>query len=61
MSFPDSSYLTNRAEQCRSLAKGFLDPLIRNRMLELASCYDELAKSALSFKDRAIKVQKLGD
>lgn len=59
--FPDGAYLTNRAQQCRSLAQGFRDPILRDRMFELASSYDELAKPAVAIKQRTIKVQQLED
>jgi len=44
--FPDSEFLIDRAEKCRTLASTFHDPILRDRMLEIASGYVELAKGA---------------
>jgi hypothetical protein len=42
----DRSFLIARAERCRSLASTFFNPILRERMLELASDYDELAEKS---------------
>ena len=44
--FPNSEFLIGRAVQCRSLAGGFVDPTLRDRMLALAGDYEEMAKAA---------------
>lgn len=46
LNFPDSKFLIDRAERCRSLASTFLDPILRERMLELAGSYEEMAKAS---------------
>jgi hypothetical protein len=42
--FLDNEFLLDRAERCRSLAATFLDPILRDRMLEIAEGYEDLAK-----------------
>jgi hypothetical protein len=59
--FPDNAFLTNRAEQCRSLARHFADPRICDRMLDLAGSYEELAKKGLAYRYPTVKIQKLDE
>jgi hypothetical protein len=44
--FPDRKFLIRRAELCSSIARTFSDPLLREKMLEIARGYEELAKNA---------------
>jgi len=44
--FPDNEFLLDRAQRCRSLAGTFLDPIMRERMLEIAEGYEDLAKKS---------------
>jgi len=58
--FPDSEFLIDRAEKCRALASTFHDPILRDRMLEIASGYEELAKGAETLAPlESIKVSEL--
>jgi hypothetical protein len=58
--FPDSRFLLGRAEQCRSLASGLRDPIFRDRMIEIAVGYEELARNADAFRPlQKIKVGEL--
>jgi hypothetical protein len=58
--FPDSRFLLGRAEQCRSLASGLRDPMFRDRMIEIAVGYEELARNADAFRPlQEIKVGEL--
>jgi len=53
--FPDSEFLIGRAAQCRSLAGNFMDKALRDRMLVLASEYEEMAR----FSDAIRPLQKI--
>jgi len=58
--FPDSEFLIDRAAKCRTLASTFHDPILRDRMLEIASGYEELAKGAETLAPlERIKVSEL--
>jgi hypothetical protein len=58
--FSDSDYLIRRAEQCRLLASTFHNPMLRDRMLEIAGGYEELAKNAEALTPfQSIKVSEL--
>ena len=53
--FPSGKFLTIRAEQCRSMALTFGDPVMRDRMMDLALGYEEIAKAAAKLKIENIK------
>jgi len=58
--FPDRKFLIDRAELCCSIARTFFDPLLRERMLEIAKRYEELAKNAEAHSPlESIKVMRL--
>ena len=59
--FPNSEFLINRAEQCRSMARTLVDPMVRDRMINLALGYEEIAKSAAKLKIENTKIKKLED
>ena len=55
--FPNGEFLINRAEQCRSMARILVDPMVRDRMIDLALGYEEIARSAAKLKIENIKVE----
>jgi len=56
--FPNSEFLINRAEQCRSMAAHTLvDPSIRNRMIDLALGYEKIAKAVAKLKTKNVEVE----
>ncbi len=58
--FPHVKVLLGRAERCRSLANTFVDPVLRDGMLDIASGYDRLAKNAEALAPlQSIKVNEL--
>jgi hypothetical protein len=59
--FPNSEFLINRAEQCRSMARALIDPTIRDQMIDLALGYEKIAKAATKLKIENVKVEKLED
>jgi hypothetical protein len=59
--FPNSEFLLNRAKQCRSMARTVVDPMFRDRMIDLALGYEEIAKSVAKLKIRNIEVGKVED
>ncbi len=56
--FPDSDLLITRAEQCRSMARALLDPMVRDRMIYLALGYEKIAKAAAKLKIENIKIEE---
>jgi hypothetical protein len=51
MGFPSNEFLINRAEQCRSMAAHTLvDPMVRDRMIDLALGYEKIARAVAKLK-----------
>ncbi len=59
--FPNSDFLIIRAEQCRSMARTLVDPIVRDRMIDLALGYEKIAKAAAKLKIENIKIDELQD
>jgi hypothetical protein len=57
--FPSDKFLTLRAEQCRSMALTFANPMMRDRMMDLALGYEKIAKAAAKLKIENIKIEEL--
>ena len=57
--FPNSEFLFNRAEQCRSIARGPIDPMVRDRMISLALSYERIAKVAAKLKSEDVEIDRL--
>jgi DNA-binding TFAR19-related protein (PDSD5 family) len=57
--FPNNEFLINRAEQCRSIARQLLDPMVRDRMIDLALGYEKIAKAAARLKIEGVKIGRL--
>ena len=53
--FPNSDFLFNRAKQCRSMARTLVDPGFRDRMIDLALGYEEIARSAAKLNIENVK------
>jgi hypothetical protein len=59
--FPNSDFLIIRAEQCRSMARALVDPMKRDRMIDLALGYEKISKAAAKLKIENIKIDELQD
>jgi hypothetical protein len=57
--FPNSEFLLNRAEQCRSVARTLLDPIVRDQMIDLALGYEKIARTAAKLKSKRPRPKRL--
>lgn len=58
--FPSSEFLFRRADRCRLLASTLHDPIVRDKMLEIADGYEELGRNAEALApQQSIKVIEL--